>query len=41
MLRGSGVGFVGGVLPGAGASLGSFMAYVVEKQVSNAKGTFG
>jgi putative tricarboxylic transport membrane protein len=41
MLRGSGVGFVGGVLPGAGASLGSFMAYVAEKQWSNKKGTFG
>ena len=41
MLRGSGVGFVAGVLPGAGASLGSFMAYVFEKQKSNAKGTFG
>jgi len=41
MLRGSGVGFVAGVLPGAGASLGSFMAYVVEKQTSNKKNTFG
>jgi len=41
MLRGSGVGFVAGVLPGAGASLGSFMAYVVEKQTSNRKNTFG
>ncbi|GAW33636.1 tripartite tricarboxylate transporter TctA family protein [Roseovarius sp. A-2] len=41
MLRGSGVGFVAGVLPGAGASLGSFMAYVAEKQTSNKKGTFG
>ncbi|MDG3041163.1 tripartite tricarboxylate transporter permease [Roseicyclus marinus] len=41
MLRGSGVGFVAGVLPGAGASLGSFMAYVFEKQKSNGKGTFG
>lgn len=41
MLRGSGVGFVAGVLPGAGASLGSFMAYVFEKQKSNKKGTFG
>jgi len=41
MLRGSGVGFVAGVLPGAGASLGSFMAYVAEKQWSNKKGTFG
>ena len=41
MLRGSGVGFVSGVLPGAGASLGSFMSYVAEKQTSNKKGTFG
>ena len=41
MLRGSGVGFVAGVLPGAGASLGSFMAYVAEKQTSNKNGTFG
>jgi len=41
MLRGSGVGFVAGVLPGAGASLGSFMAYVVEKQTSNRNNTFG
>ncbi|MGP1356394.1 tripartite tricarboxylate transporter permease [Roseicyclus sp.] len=41
MLRGSGVGFVAGVLPGAGASLGSFMAYVFEKQKSNKNGTFG
>lgn len=41
MLRGSGVGFIAGVLPGAGASLGSFMAYVVEKQTSNKKNTFG
>jgi putative tricarboxylic transport membrane protein len=41
MLRASGVGFVAGVLPGAGASLGSFMAYVFEKQKSNKNGTFG
>ncbi|PWK61493.1 tripartite tricarboxylate transporter permease [Roseicyclus mahoneyensis] len=41
MLRGSGIGFVAGVLPGAGASLGSFMAYVFEKQKSNKNGTFG
>ena len=40
MLRGSGVGFVAGVLPGAGASLGSFLAYVLEKRVSD-RGTFG
>ena len=40
MLRGSGVGFVAGVLPGAGASLGSFLAYTLEKRVSD-RGTFG
>ena len=39
-LRGSGVGFVAGVLPGAGASLGSFLAYTLEKRVSD-RGRFG
>ncbi len=41
MLRGSGIGFVAGVLPGAGASLGSFMAYVLERRFSDRNGTFG
>jgi putative tricarboxylic transport membrane protein len=41
MLRGSGIGFVAGVLPGAGASLGSFVAYTVERRVSNRDDTFG
>ena len=41
MLRGSLVGFVSGVLPGAGASLGSFLAYALEKKVSNRDKTFG
>ena len=41
MLRGSVIGFVSGVLPGAGASLGSFLAYTAEKRVSDRKGTFG
>ncbi len=41
VLRGSFVGFVAGVLPGAGASLGSVMAYSMEKQVSDKDGTFG
>ena len=41
MLRGSLVGFVSGVLPGAGASLGSFLAYALEKRVSNRNNTFG
>lgn len=39
-LRGSVIGFVSGVLPGAGASLGSFAAYALEKRYSD-KGTFG
>ncbi|KNX39973.1 Tripartite tricarboxylate transporter TctA family protein [Roseovarius tolerans] len=41
ILRGSVVGFVAGVLPGAGASLGSVMAYSMEKQTSDKDGTFG
>ena len=41
MARGTGIGFVAGVLPGAGASLGSFMAYAMEKKASDKNGTFG
>ncbi len=41
MTRGTVIGFVAGVLPGAGASLGSFLAYTLEKRVSDRKGTFG
>ena len=41
MLRGSLIGFVSGVLPGAGASLGSFVAYTAEQRISNKGGTFG
>ncbi|MBT5929953.1 MAG: tripartite tricarboxylate transporter permease, partial [Rhodobacteraceae bacterium] len=33
MLRSSAIGFIAGLLPGAGASLGSFLAYMVEKSV--------
>jgi len=40
-VRGAVVGFVAGVLPGAGASLGAVMSYSIEKQVSNKDGTFG
>lgn len=40
-LRGSVVGFIAGVLPGAGASLGAVMSYSIEKQVSDKDGTFG
>jgi len=41
MLRASVVGFIAGVLPGAGASLGSFLAYMTEKAISKDKETFG
>ena len=41
MLRASGVGFIAGVLPGAGASLGSFLAYMTEKAIAGEKGGFG
>jgi putative tricarboxylic transport membrane protein len=42
MVRGTAVGFLAGVLPGAGASLGSFLAYSLEKQVADGAGkTFG
>jgi putative tricarboxylic transport membrane protein len=39
--RGTLLGFVAGVLPGAGASLGSFIAYSFEKRISDRKKTFG
>ena len=41
MLRASIVGFIAGVLPGAGASLGSFLAYMSEKALSKDKDSFG
>ena len=41
MLRCSVIGFVAGVLPGAGASLGSFMAYMMEKSFAGEKSGFG
>lgn len=40
-IRGGLLGFVAGVLPGAGASLGSFIAYTLEKKVIGRKGYFG
>ncbi|RBO83739.1 tripartite tricarboxylate transporter permease [Marinomonas aquiplantarum] len=39
-IRGALLGFVSGVLPGAGASLGSFISYTLEKRTSD-KGEFG
>lgn len=41
MARGTIIGFIAGVLPGAGASLGSFLAYAFEKRLKNRDGTFG
>ena len=41
MLRSSVIGFFAGVLPGAGASLGSFMTYMIEKSIAGEKGGFG
>lgn len=41
MLRGTLLGFIAGILPGAGASLGSFLAYMFEKSVAKDKATFG
>ncbi len=41
MFRASIVGFIAGILPGAGASLGSFMAYMTEKSIAGKDGGFG
>ncbi len=41
MLRSTFIGFFAGVLPGAGASLGSFMSYMAEKAVSKDPESFG
>ncbi|KMK66190.1 tripartite tricarboxylate transporter permease [Puniceibacterium sp. IMCC21224] len=41
MLRTSCLGFLAGVLPGAGASLGSFISYSMEKKLVDKDGTFG
>ena len=40
-LRSGVVGFIAGVLPGAGASLGSFLTYMMEKSIAGEKGKFG
>ena len=41
MLRSSFLGFLAGVLPGAGASLGSFISYSMEKRLVDKDKTFG
>jgi len=40
-LRSSVVGFVVGVLPGAGATIASAMTYTMEKRLTDTEGTFG
>ena len=41
MLRGTGIGCLVGVIPGAGATVGAVIAYGVEKQVSKRGNEFG
>ena len=41
ILRGTVIGFVVGVLPAAGATIASFMSYIVEKKVSKTPERFG
>ncbi|MFC4166146.1 tripartite tricarboxylate transporter permease [Teichococcus aestuarii] len=41
MLRGTGVGAIFGALPGAGATIASFMSYAVEKKVARDPSRFG
>ncbi|MCK4866677.1 MAG: tripartite tricarboxylate transporter permease [Alphaproteobacteria bacterium] len=41
MARGTAIGFFAGVLPGAGASLGSFLAYTAEKRLAKDPESFG
>ena len=40
-LRASLLGFIIGVLPGAGATMASFLSYTLEKRISDKEGTFG
>lgn len=41
MIRSSIIGFLVGVLPGAGATIGSFIAYTTEKKLIDKDNTFG
>ena len=41
ILRGSGIGFLIGVLPATGATIASFVAYIVEKKVAKDPSRFG
>ena len=41
VLRGTGIGFIIGVLPAAGATIASFVSYIVEKKVAKDPSRFG
>lgn len=41
IIRGGVLGFLVGVLPGAGGTIAAFLAYTTEKQLLDRKGTFG
>ncbi|HKU46249.1 MAG TPA: tripartite tricarboxylate transporter permease [Burkholderiales bacterium] len=41
ILRGSGIGFLIGVLPGAGATIASFVGYIAEKKLARDPSRFG
>jgi putative tricarboxylic transport membrane protein len=41
ILRGTGIGFVIGVLPATGATIASFVAYIVEKKIARDPSRFG
>jgi putative tricarboxylic transport membrane protein len=41
ILRGTGVGFLIGILPAAGATIASFVGYIIEKKVSKDPSRFG
>ena len=41
MVRGSGLGVLIGILPGAGPAISSFMAYAMEKQIAKDPSRFG
>jgi len=41
ILRGTGIGFLVGVLPAAGATIASFVAYIVEKKLARDPSRFG
>lgn len=41
VLRGSGIGFIAGILPGSGATIGSILGYSIEKKIAKDPEKFG